>query len=58
MKITSEKSSSVWFIVATLFQSNFFIRAMLAGFCCWSGPASRKKLGNRFLSDRIGDEDA
>ena len=55
--LTTEKNSRAWFIVATFFQLNRFMRAILDGFRFWSGPASRKNVGNRDLSDRIGDDD-
>ena len=55
--LTTEKNSSAWLMVATFFQLNFFIIAILAAFSFWSGPTRRKKLGNLFLSDKIGEEE-
>ena len=52
---TTEKNSRAWLIVATFFQLNNFIRAIFAGFNIWSGTTKRKKLGNLFLSDKIGE---
>ena len=39
--LTIEKNSRAWFIVATFFQLNSLIKAILAGFNFWSGPMRR-----------------
>ena len=57
LELTTEKNSRAWFIVATFFQLNSLINAILTGFSFWSGPPSLKNVGNRFLSDSIGEDD-
>lgn len=55
--LTAEKNSRAWLIVATFFQENSFIKSILAEFSFWSGSARRKKRGNRFRLDKIGEDD-